>query len=177
VLPAPKPPNWQLRSSRGNMPLCRSGGLWRIGNNAGQTVPGRFPSRSKRRTNSRPRRGCTPGPCGRSALRLWELGGTPRPQLSSRPPRFLGARVVVRRRLMRRVLQEVDSPPSWDRRLPLSAPLVTPTSGTWPHRAADAAGEVAPCSKLGTRPLGDRVFHFLDPWEPRQALLLELFCL
>ena len=86
-------------------------------------------------------------------------------------------RVVVRRRLMRRVLQEVASAPSWDRRLPLSAPLVTPTSGPWPHRAADAAGDVAPCSKLGTRPLGDRVFHFLDPWEPRQALLLELFCL
>ena len=91
VSPVPKPPSWQLRSSRGETALCRFGGLWRIGNNAGQTVPGRFPSRSKRRTNGRPRRGCTPGPCGRSALRLWELGGTPRPQLNSRPPRFLGA--------------------------------------------------------------------------------------
>jgi hypothetical protein len=31
------------------------------------------------------------GPCGRSALRLWELGGTPRPQFNSKPPRFLSA--------------------------------------------------------------------------------------
>jgi hypothetical protein len=69
--------------------------------------------------------------------------------------------VVARRRLMRRVLQEVDSAPNWDRRLPLSAPMVTPASGPWPHRAADATSEVAPRSKLGTRPLGDRVFHFL----------------
>jgi hypothetical protein len=56
------------------------------------------------------------------------------------------ARVVVRRRLMRRVLQELDSTPNWDRGLLTSAPLVTPASGTSPHRAADAASEVAPCN-------------------------------